>query len=320
MPTENPELFRSELHAFYMDHLADIIASPEELPPLPNLNLTQSEYMNAFLSMVLLRYQGGIEKDKFRKVFLKELHRFFSCYNQFMKSYNPDQMSEDTLEFANMVRSSFADQELALAYIVQYFKTDNIGYLSDALVDSTFAVNSIFNSWESFIDRSIPSIARTCSNCDEPLNFTDLNCSNCGELAILGIEESGLEFAAIRLYLYSSGIFEKSPFPGCIIEIYDAFNMLIANEITLEAFTEKLDWIDAQYDRAIDILKRQTKVIDNDSLLQKFFMVITGGMNIRSFLEKIRFDVLTGENEKIKSYWPNLLLELKRIYKGYEPD
>jgi len=132
-------------------------------------------------------------------------------------------------------------------------------------------------------------------------------------------KEAALEFSAIRMYVQSTGLFESSPFPGCITEIFDLHELYISGSTRLEHFLEHIDWVNTQYIRADSILARQaTGAGLDDNTLEHFYMIISGSQEIMNILEKIRDNLVCSDGKAIHSYWPSLLKSLKRIYKGYD--
>ncbi len=313
------EKYREDLHNFYLENVEEVILKMDDIPALPVMNLTGSQHMNKFFSMTILCSQGLLDPLIYRRFFIKELYRFFSCYNKFMDSYNPEEMPEDIVPFANMVKDSFAAQERALAYIVAYFNTGEPAFLADALVRGTFAVNAIYNSWESFSTRTLPSLAKLCDDCGGHIGFVDIVCPSCGNKVSLSVEEAALEFAAIRMYVQSTGMFESSPFPGCVADVYDCYVSYKSGEMPLEEFMEHLDWVSTQYSRAHHLLERQSASPHfEDDVLEKFYMILSGAIDVIAILEKIRNSLAYSKEESIPSYWPNLLIALKLIYRGYD--
>lgn len=311
----------ADMHAFYIANIEEVLKESEELPPLPVMNLTGSPHMNKFFSMTISCSQGYLDPAVYKRYYLKELHRFFSCYNKFMDYYEPNLLSSDIRPFADMIWQSFSTQERALSYIVEYFNTLNSAFLANALVTGTYAINSIYNSWISFSTRSLPSLQKLCPQCGYKLGFIDMDCPSCGEEVVITNEEAALEFTAIRMYVQSTGLFESSPFPGCITEVYDYHEMYTSGQIRLEHFVEHIDWVNTQYMRACRILERQSASADlDDNTLQHFFMIINGSIDIMNVLEKMRDNLVYSDGKKINLYWPVLLKSLKLIYRGYDVD
>ena len=310
-----------DMHAFYIANIEEVIKEDEELPPLPVMNLTGSPHMNQFFTMTISCSQGLLNLAVYKRYYLKELYRFFSCYNKFMDYYKPELLSSDLRPFADMIWQSFSTQEKALSYIVEYFNTLDPAFLANALVTGTYAINSIYNSWVSFSTRSLPSLQKLCKKCGYNLGFIDIICPSCEEEVEITTEEAALEFTAIRMYVQSTGLFESSPFPGCITEVYDYDELYHTKGARLENYLEHIDWVNTQYMRACRVLERQSASAGLDeNTLEHFYMIINGSIDIMNVLEKMRSSLVYYDGKKTDNYWPLLLKSLKLIYKGYDVD
>lgn len=307
------------LRKFHRENFALLEEDPGDFPAVQIMNLTGSVYMNHFLSLTLSICTNQISEELYKRYFMRELARFYSFYSRFKAFYQPGKQPEDLAGCYKNVLASFERYEVALSYVAAYFVQKDIRLVSTALTRGAAAVNEMTLAWQTFVRRDLASLEKKCEECGGKLLFADLECERCGSDVVYDEEELSLEFAALRLHLNEAGIDESSPFPLCIIEVYESYGRYEMGLLPVEHFVELLDWIMTQYEMARHNLGRQVVIEQDEYILERLYLILDGTEQVWKLLDRMRNILLYGENKKkIFSIWSPLLLNIKKIYKGYE--